>query len=450
MTAEAPAWAYDLARLKGGARVATRQKRAIVKIESLPADWRTTARPKQLPPPGDWRFWLLMAGRGFGKTRTAAEYVREEVMAGRAREVMIIAATTTDVRDVAVEGPSGIIKVCERAGWRVRYEPSKMRVVFPNGAIARTRGADEPDRIRGPECDLAWWDEFGTWKVRDSYTNADFGLRRPGPNGECARAVVAFTPKPTALVREIVKRPDAVVVRGGTNENAANLDPATLAAYQAQYQGTRLGRQELEGELLTDTPGALWTMDNLDAYRGKPEDVPPLLGIAVGVDPAASSGEGADETGIVVVGRDYQPLGHGYVLADDTFRGTPHQWATAVIAAYKRWSADLIVVEINNGGEMVEHTIRTIWPDAPIECVHASRGKRTRAEPVSALAEQGRWHHVGTFPQLEDQLTTWVPGEDSPDRMDAMVWAGTALGLAAQMIATQTVIHDDPVAISPV
>jgi phage terminase large subunit-like protein len=391
--------------------------------------WERDARPKQLPPPGDWRFWLLMAGRGFGKTRTGAEYVRTEVMAGRAAEVMLIAATTTDVRDIVVEGPSGIVKVCERAGWRVDYQPSKMRIVFPNGAVARTRGADEPDRIRGPECDLAWWDEFGTWKHRDAYTNADFGLRRLGPNGDRARAVVTFTPKPTPLVRELVKHPLSVLVGGHTDENADNLDPATLASYRGAYEGTRLGRQELGGELLTDTPGALWTLDSLDAHRIAPDDLPLLRKIAVGVDPAASSGEGSAETGIVVVGRDYQPLGHGYVLADHTLHGTPHQWATAIVAAYRRWQADIIVAEINNGGEMVEHTIRSVWRDAPIEVVHASRGKRTRAEPVSSLAEQGRWHHAGTFPQLEDQLTTWVPGDDSPDRLDAMVWAATQLAI---------------------
>lgn len=393
--------------------------------------WIAEARAKQLPPPGDWRFWLLMAGRGFGKTRTGAEYIRQEVMAGHAAEVMLIAATTSDVRDVVVEGPSGIIKVCERVGVRVRYEPSKQRITFPNGAIVRTRSADEPDRIRGPECDLAWWDEFGTWKTRDAFTNADLGLRRRGPNGERARAVVTFTPRPTAVVKEIVARADAVLVRGSTDENIANLDQATLAAYYAQYEGTRLGRQELSGELLTDTPGALWTLDSLDAHRINLGALPELRSIAVGVDPAATSDEGANETGVVVVGRDYQEPPHGYVLDDATLHGSPHQWATAVVAAYRRWQADEIVVETNNGGEMVEHTIRTVDARVPITTVHASRGKRTRAEPVAALAEQGRWHHVGSFPKLEDQLTTWLPGDESPDRLDAMVWAATGIGLAA-------------------
>jgi phage terminase large subunit-like protein len=397
--------------------------------------WRTEARAKQLPPPGSWRFWLLMAGRGFGKTRTGAEYVRAELMAGRAAEVMLIAATTADVRDVVVEGPSGVVKVCERAGWRVRYEPSKQRVVCPNGAVIRTRSAEEPDRIRGPEADLEWWDEFGTWKERDAFTNADFGLRRVGPKGDRARAVVTFTPRPTPLVKELVRRPDAVLVTGHTDENVGNLDPATVASLHARYQGTRLGRQELSGELLEDTPGALWTLAGLDAHRvAAPPD---LVRVVVGVDPAAPSSEGADETGVVVVGRDARTPAHGYVLADCSLTASPHRWASAVVAAYRDHGADRIIAEANNGGEMVAHTIKTVWSAAPVELVHASRGKLIRAEPIGALGEQGRWHHVGTFPRLEDQLTSWVPGMASPDRMDAMVWAGTALGLTVPIVMPQ-------------
>lgn len=386
--------------------------------------WSSIARPEQLPPDGDWRFWLLRAGRGYGKTRTGAEYVCDEVDAGRASELMLIAATASDVRDVVVEGPSGIVKVAERRGIRVRYEPSKQRITWPNGAIARTRSADEPDRIRGPECDLAWWDEFGTWKHRDSYTNADFGLRRRGPNGERARCVVTFTPKPTALVREISKRPDIALTRGSTYENAANLDEATLNAYRATYEGTRLGRQELEGELLEDVEGALWTLSLIDAHRLRsiPEDVS-LTTVVVGVDPAATSNEDSNETGIVVVaiGSDK----HGYVLDDRSMRGTPNEWGTAAVQAFDDWSADRVTPETNNGGEMVTNTLRTIRPHLPVKPVHASRGKATRAEPVSALYEQGRVHHVGTFDRLEDQMATWVPGMPSPDRMDALVWAAT-------------------------
>lgn len=398
--------------------------------------WRRQARPKQLPPPGEWRFWLLMAGRGFGKTRSAAEYVRSEVAAGRAAEVMLIAATTADVRDVVVEGPSGIVKVCERAGWRVRYEPSKQRITFPTGAVARTRSADEPDRIRGPEADLEWWDEFGTWKHRDAFTNADFGLRRQGPNGERARAVVAFTPKRTPLVRELVAHPDAVVVSGHTDENAANLDPATLASYHRTYGGTNLGRQELGGELLHDVEGAHWTGALIEAGRVTAADVPPLRRIVVGIDPQGHAGIGS-ETGIVAagVGRpDGADVDHAYVLADASGDYTSHGWARAAIDLYRERAADRIVAEVNFGGQMVEHTIRTVDPFAPVEMVSASRGKLVRAEPVGALWEQGRGHHVGGFPQLEDELTGFDGTGPSPNRLDAMVWAITALGLTAPIV----------------
>lgn len=393
----------------------------------LDADpWHAEARSKQLPPPGDWRFWLLMAGRGFGKTRTGAEFIRAEVMAGRAAEIGFIAATASDVRDVVVEGPSGIIKVCERYGMRAHYEPSKQRITFPNGAIARTRSADEPDRIRGPEFDLSWWDELGTWKHRDAYTNADFGLRRLGPKGHRARAVVTFTPKPTKIVKELVGHPASVVITGHTKENAANLDPVTLDRLRTQYENTRLGRQELAGELLTDTPGALWSYSLIDDARLPDRDaLPALKRIVVAVDPAVSAGDESNETGIVVAGIDND--GDGYVLDDVSGVYLPTEWANAAVGAYRRWKADRLVAEKNQGGDMVESTVRMVDKNVSYVGVHASRGKYTRAEPVSALYEQRRVHHVGAFPDLEDQMTSWVPGLDSPDRMDALVWGLTDL-----------------------
>lgn len=428
MTALTPLAIADYATMQAAVLVATRPYRERYLATVKP--WAQIARPEQLPPSGSWRFWLLQAGRGYGKTRSAAEYIREEVVAGRAREIMLIAATASDVRDVVVEGPSGIVRVCERAGWRVRYEPSKQRVTFPNGAVARTRSADEPDRIRGPECDLAWWDEFGTWKQKDAYTNADFGLRRLGPDGSRARAVVAFTPKPTALVRELVARDDVVITRGRTDDNAANLDPATLAAYRATYGGTRLGRQELEGELLDDVEGALWTLSLIDATRlAKIPDNVRLDRVVVGVDPPASA-TGA-EAGIVVTARGSD--GRGYVLADYSRQGTPHAWGGAAVQAYNDWFADAVVIEVNNGGDMAIETLRTVRPELPIKPVHASRGKATRAEPVHSLYEQGRVSHVGSLPELEDQMTNWVPGEASPDRMDALVWAATDTMIAPSL-----------------
>lgn len=394
-----------------------------------PKPWHAIARSNQLPPDGDWRFWLLMAGRGFGKTRTGAEYVCDEIGHGRAREVMLIAATSADVRDVVVEGPSGIVKVAERRGIRVRYEPSKQRITWPNGAVARTRSADEPDRIRGPECDLAWWDEFGTWKHEDSFTNADFGLRRVGPKGDRARAVVTFTPKRTALVRKLVARHDAVVVGGHTLENADNLDPATVASLTERYGGTNIGRQELGGELLSEVEGAHWTSAMIEAGRVSLNDVPPLKRIVVGVDPQGQSGV-SSETGIVAagIGRPYGSLhDHGYVLADTSGDFTPDGWARAVLDLYRDSRADRIVAEVNFGGQMVEHTIHTVDRSAPVKMVSASRGKLVRAEPVAALYEQWRVHHVGGFPVLEDEMTGYDGTGASPNRMDALVWALTDL-----------------------
>lgn len=395
--------------------------------------WSVLGRPEQQPPPGDWRFWLLMAGRGFGKTRTGAEYVIDEVRNRRAAEIMLIAATSADVRDVVVEGPSGIVRVAERIGWRVRYEPSKQRITFPNGAVARTRSADEPDRIRGPECDLAWWDEFGTWRHAEAFTNADFGLRRKGPTGERARAVVTFTPKRTALVRTLVTHPGAVVRTGHTLDNAANLDPATIQSLTDRYGGTNLGRQELGGELLQDVEGAHWTTAMIEDSRVTALDVPPLTRIVVGVDPQGQSGIGS-ATGIVAAGIGRPPgeeRDHWYVLADASGDFTPDGWARAVIGAYRSLGADRIVAETNFGGAMVASTLRTVDQNAPIALVSASRGKLVRAEPVAAHYEQGRVHHVGGFPELEDEMTGYDGTGPSPNRMDALVWALTDLDAPA-------------------
>ena len=397
-------------------------------------EWRNIARPKQLPPDGPWRFWLLMAGRGFGKTRTGAEFIVERFRKDRAREGMLIGATATDVRDVMVEGRSGILAVCERYDMPAVYEPTKMRVTFPDGRFIRTRSAEEPSRIRGPECDVFWWDEFGAWDKAEAFTNADFGARLTGPKGDPAQGVVTFTPKPTPLVKALVDRPGSILVRGHTDENADNLDAETLESFHRQYSGTRLGRQELAGELLLDTPGALWNVANLDGTRRRPniDPTPDMARIVVGVDPQASdptttADEGTPETGIVVAGLGTD--GRGYVLEDASGGYSPSEWATVAVAAYERWQADRIVPEKNNGGAMVEHTIRTIDRSVPIKPVWASRGKVSRAEPVAALYEQGRVSHVGTFDRLEDQMTTYVAhtAKRSPDRMDALVWALTDL-----------------------
>ncbi|MDQ3513267.1 MAG: terminase family protein [Chloroflexota bacterium] len=387
--------------------------------------WTEIALPHQVPPDGDWGYWLLLAGRGAGKSRTAAEWVTAEIKATRAGTLALVGPTAGDVRDYMVESPgSGLIDVGERLGFRPHYEPSKRKITWPNGAVGSTFSADEPDRLRGPNRDLAWSDELAAWKsLRESWDNLQFMMRVGTP-----RQIITTTPRPVSVVRELVdeaRKPDrdVVITTGTTYDNAANLAPAFLKRITARYEGTRLGRQEIGGELLTDTPGALWTLAMIDAARLPADTILPLTRIVVGIDPAVSVGEDSDETGIIVAGID--AAGHGYVLEDLTGRYSPNEWATVAVSALDRWEADRIIAERNNGGQMVEHTIRTVRRNAPITTIHASRGKIARAEPVAALFEQGKVSCVGSFPVLEDQMTTFVPDivTQSPDHLDAMVYA---------------------------
>lgn len=387
-------------------------------------DWEFWARPNQLPPKGDWRVWLLLAGRGFGKTRSGAEFVRARIEAGLAARVALVGPTASDVRDVMIEGESGLLAVASD-DCRPIYESSKRRLVWPNGAVALAFSADEPERLRGPQHDLAWCDEFASWRYAASWDNLLLGLRL----GADPRAVVTTTPKPNKLVRDVLASPGTVVMRGSTFDNAANLAPSFLDSVVRRYRGTRLGRQELEAELLDDLPGALWSRDAIEAARVNA--APDLARIVIAIDPAVSSGEGADETGIVVAGLAHD--GQIYVLDDLSGRMTPRAWAVKAIAAYKKFAADRIVAEVNNGGDMVEAMLRSVASDAPFRAVRASRGKAVRAEPIAALYEQGRVHHVGGFATLEDQLCSFAADFDrgaagaSPDRLDALVWAVTDL-----------------------
>src|SRR5271155_683241 len=392
-------------------------------VDALENSWPAVARPNQLPPPRDWwQIWLLLAGRGFGKTRTLAEWVCEQAASGRASRIALVAATAADARDVLVEGQSGILAVAPP--WcRPVYESSKRRLTWPNGTIATTFSAEEPDRLRGPQHDAAVCDELASWSHPETWDMLQFGLRL----GRNPRCLVATTPRPTKLIRELLAREgrDVVVTRGSTYENRANLAPGFFDQVIRKYEGTRLGRQELNAELLEDTPGALWSPGIIDAARQAA--APTLVRIVVAIDPAATSGEDADETGVVVVGKDNQ--GHGYVLADASGKYQPIEWAKIAIAAYRAHHADRIVAERNNGGAMVEATIRMVDTNVPVTTVWASRGKVARAEPVSALYEQGRIHHVGGFPALEDQMCGFTSDFDrqragySPDRVDALVWA---------------------------
>lgn len=387
-------------------------------------DWEFWARPEQLPPTGDWFVWLLRSGRGFGKTRTGAEWVREQVKRG-AKRIALVGQTVADVRDTMIEvGESGLLHVCPP--WdRPKYEPSKRRLVWPNGAIAITYSGDKPDQLRGPQHDAAWVDELAKFRYpQETWENLMLGLRI----GDNPRVAVTTTPRPIPLIRELIKRPSTVDVQRPTYDNIANLSPTYIREVIDPLRDTRLGRQEIGGELLEDTPGALWTLAQLDALRVKTVPVS-LKRVVVGIDPSATAT--GDEAGIIVAGLGTD--GHGYVLEDASLQASPHGWGSRAVLMYHAHAADRVVAETNNGGEMVELTIRTVDKAVAYKAVHASRGKRTRAEPIAALYEQKKVHHVGTFPALEDEMCHWTPEDDeSPNRMDALVWALTDLMLDDQ------------------
>ena len=394
--------------------------------DALESDWRgAVGRPEQIEPEGNsWTVWVYCAGRGSGKTRAGAETIREWVESGRCKRIGLIAPTQGDARDVMVEGESGLLAVCSRTE-RPIYQPSRRRVEFPNGAIATLYSAEESERLRGPQHDALWCDEMAAWKnAQGVWDTAMLGLRL----GKRPRAIVTTTPRPIPLLRGLLKREgkDVVVTRGRTRDNAANLASTFLTEIVSRYQGTRLGRQELDGELLEDTPGALWSRDLLEATRRDRSALPPMKRIVVAIDPAVSMGDDADETGIIVAGLGVDE--RGYILEDASGKFSPIEWARRAVGLYRTYSADRIVAEANQGGLMVEQTIRTVDANVSLKLVHASKGKITRAEPISALFEQRRAHLVGTFPELEDQLCTYRGGSaDSPDRLDAMVWTMTEL-----------------------
>lgn len=544
--------------------------------EGLLYEWRRFwARPNQIAPDGDWTYWLLLAGRGYGKTRTAVEWVRERVEAG-ARRLLLAGPTTQDVRDVMVEGESGIL--AKSPPWaRPHYEPSKRRLTWPNGARALLLSADEPERFRGQQClvggtpvllangsrvpiehvrvgdavatrvgsrriewsgitrrsaevyrlqavggraivgtadhhvwidgvgftplhlvrpgtlacvvdvssgageratgrtlasagtsalslsteriasverlptpadvyditvtgaheffadgilvhnsDTFWAEELAAWRYPDAWDQMQLGCRLGSKYGVSPRGIISTTPKPTLLIRQLVKDERSVVTGGSTYENAANLAPTFISTIISRYEGTRLGRQELYAELLEDVEGALWTRAVIERARVK-KMPDAFFRVVVAIDPAVTATETSDETGIIVAG--YGSDRHLYVLADISGRMTPNEWARKAIGAFDEWNADRIVAEENQGGKLVEHNLRTVRRDVPYVGVRATQGKRVRAEPVAALYEQKKVHHVGGFPKLEDQMCLWEPlsGDRSPDRLDALVWAMSEL-----------------------
>ena len=401
----------------------------------LAYDWKFWARPSQLPPPGDWDGWLILAGRGFGKSRTGAEFVRAEVEAGRAKRIALIGETSADGRGVMVTGPAGLLSVCPPWNMPVFVAASSLgrpQVTWANGAVATLYDAREPDQLRGPQHDLAWLDEGAKYRYAQAvFDQLMFGLRL----GSKPRWVMTTTPRPIPLITGLLKDSRVAVTRGNTSENLQNLAPSYVKNVVERYQGTRLGRQELNAEILDDVPGALWTRRVLEECRRTQEQLPQLTRLMVAVDPSATSGEESNEAGIIVVGTGrvdgYQ---HGYVLDDWSVQGTPDEWARRAVAAYRFHSADRIIAEKNQGGEMVEHVIKSVDRNVPVTLVTATRGKVVRAEPISALYEQGRIHHVGSFPVLEDQMIMFTRETSlaradgySPDRVDAMVWGFSEL-----------------------
>lgn len=389
--------------------------------EALQNSWLFTARPEQLQPDGDWKTWLIMSGRGWGKTRTGAEWIHMMAMTNPGIRVALVARTAADARDVMAEGESGIL-ACSGAD-RPEYEPSKRRVTWANGSMATTYSADKPDQLRGPQHHIAWADELAAWPRWDTWDQLQFGLRL----GEAPRCVVTTTPRPLARLRKIAEHDQTYLTRGATMDNRLNLSRDFIRAIHDRYKHSTLGRQELEGELLSQLPGALFMRTDIEKHRV--QKAPTLRRVVVAVDPAVTSSDEADESGIVVAG--IGDAGHMFILDDISMRGTPDAVCRRALEAYEFHKADCIVFESNQGGETWKSITAQLDRTAAVKLVHASRGKHARAEPIASRTEQGRVHFVGIWPELEDQLTNYVPGlsKKSPDRLDAFVWACTELDL---------------------
>jgi phage terminase large subunit-like protein len=379
--------------------------------ESVDTDWINWARDEQLPPHGDWRIWLFMGGRGSGKTRAGAEWIAEGVRNGTMNRVALIGATYDEARAVMIEGESGLLKVSGTA----TFQPANRRVLWPGGAMARVLSADDPDSIRGHQFDAAWCDEFCKWNApQDALDMALMALRI----GENPRMTITTTPRNIAALKKLMTMKDVTITHSTTQDNGANLADGFLAMMEARYAGTRLGRQELDGDLIEDNEAALWRRDWIEASRVR--EAPKLSRIVVAIDPPVSVT--GDECGIVVAGSDAKE--ECFVLADRSLGGaTPAQWARRAIDAFEEFYADSIVAEANQGGEMVRAVLRQELSSAPVHLVHATRDKQTRATPYAALYERGRVHHVGTYAELEDQLCQFDGTGASPDRLDALVWA---------------------------
>jgi phage terminase large subunit-like protein len=424
------------------------------KVEELKHDWSFWARDNQLEPAGkDWNVWFLNCGRGFGKTRSGVEWVREQVKRGHKR-IAAVASTNSDIVRVMVKGESGFLNVCWKgdkthAGKHMgfpEWSPTKRTLRWANGAEVEFYSAEEPERLRGPQFSCAWADELAAWnKADETWDMLQFCLRL----GNHPRVCVTTTPKSTSLVRKLLKNPKVVVTTGSTFDNAANLADTYITAVKEQYEGTRLGRQELYAEVLTENEGALWTSDMIDSCQISHKDLPQLERIVVSVDPAVTSNVESDFTSIVVAGIDINGL--GYVLGDYTFKGSPEQWVSKAIELYHEKGASRVVYESNQGKDLIPTLFRTIDPNIPLRGVHASSAKIARAEPVSALYERDKIKHVrdpedgASLVDLEIQMTTFEPlgKQKSPDRYDALVWAMTDLMLSGYAKPQLKLVYSD-------
>lgn len=394
-------------------------------LERIVNSYEFKARPKQAFPLGDWRIWLLLSGRGFGKSFVGSNWVINQAQVQK-YPIALIGSNAADVRDYQVEqGESSIIKQAPK-WFTPTYQSSKRRLVFPNGVIAVLYSAEDPDQLRGFNGHSAWGDELAKWQYPDeTWDNLQFALRL----GNQPKIVITTTPRPIKLIKELWKDPSVIKTVGSTNENRSNLASSFVQYVYDKYAGSRLGRQELEGEILMDNPGAIFKYEIIDRNRVK--KAPELKEIIVAIDPAVTAEDGSNETGLVICGIDEQ--NHGYLLEDLSGLYSPQEWGEIAVKAYERHQANYIVAEVNQGGDLVANNIKQVgkslgFKHIPVKSVHATKGKYLRAEPVSTLYEQNLIHHVGNFPILEDQITTWLPGDKiSPDRLDSMVWAFTYL-----------------------
>ena len=392
---------------------------------TLYSDWQLEARYSQLPPEGDWNIWLILAGRGFGKTHTGARDAALFALQNPETQVAVVVPTFGDIRRVAFGGPSGILNFLPKElllqGRGQGYNATGQEIRLWNGSKIMGFSATEPDRLRGPQFHHAWCDEIAAWRYPETFDQLMFGLRL----GEDPKCTITTTPKPTKLVKSLLARKRTCITRGTTFENRDNLAEAAIQQLEERYGGTRLGRQELYAEVLEDVEGALWNYQMIEDERMKMDEIPEMQRVVVGIDPAVTHSADSDETGIVVAGRGVDD--RFYILSDRSIKASPDGWMREAIDAFYLHDADKIIAEVNNGGDLVERLLRTIDSNVSYKKVTATRGKMVRAEPIAALYEQKRVSHVGNFDILETQMCEYAGEGKSPDRMDALVWALTEL-----------------------